>query len=204
MEIPSPGALRARNFIPPRNSGGGPRICAVGGASAEGLVPALHAPSTTLRVFPSPAPFHFAGADKRKSFSRRDAPELCLIRCVPPEKPRGAKRRKAQFLLVGAHTGACRHMPMLGARSPSGARRGTRQTGRNRLTQLQNHVSWNGAEAGVLPDLTLVQSGGLPADRSYCRPSGAPKPPGCGFAIPRAGTASRSTLQACLPERRPR
>ena len=34
-----------------------------------------------------------------------------------------------------------------GARSPSGASRGTRQTGRSRLIQLQNHVSWNGAEA---------------------------------------------------------
>jgi hypothetical protein len=182
MEIPSPGALRARNFIPPRNSGeGGPRVCAVGGASAEGLFPALHAPSTTLRVFPSPAPFHFAGADKRKSFSRRDAPELCLIRCVPPEKPRGAKRRKAQFLLVRAHTGTCRHMPMLGARSPSGARRGTRQTGRNRLTQLQNHVSWNGAGAGVLPASGLSSPAGSPPTGPFAGRVVPQSRPGTGY-----------------------
>ncbi len=44
----------------------------------------------------------------------------------------------------------------------------------------------------------------LRADRSLCRPTGDPGPPGCGLAIPRAGTAPRSAFQACLPERRPR
>ena len=40
----------------------------------------------------------------------------------------------------------------------------------------------------------------LRADRSFCRPTGAPGPPGCGLAIPPAGTAPRSAFQACLPE----
>ncbi len=44
----------------------------------------------------------------------------------------------------------------------------------------------------------------LRADRSLCRPTGDPGPPGCGLAIPRAGTAPRSAFQACVPERRPR
>ncbi len=44
----------------------------------------------------------------------------------------------------------------------------------------------------------------LRADRSFCRSTGAPEPPGCGLAIPPAGTAPRSAFQACVPERRPR
>ncbi len=47
------------------------------------------------------------------------------------------------------------------ARLPA-LRRGTRQTGRSRLTQLQNHVSWNGAEAGVLPASRLSSPAGSP------------------------------------------
>jgi len=47
------------------------------------------------------------------------------------------------------------------ARLPA-LRRGTRQTGRSRLTQLQNHVSWDGAEAGVLPASRLSSPAGSP------------------------------------------
>ena len=43
----------------------------------------------------------------------------------------------------------------------------------------------------------------LRADRSLCRSTGDPKPPGCGLAIPPAGTAPRSAVTACRPERRP-
>ena len=49
------------------------------------------------------------------------------------------------------------------ARLPA-LRRGTRQTGRSPLTQLQNHVSWNGAEASVLP------ASRLPVQRAPRRP----------------------------------
>jgi hypothetical protein len=49
----------------------------LGGASAAWPTQAPHAPSTTLRVVPSPAPFHCAGADK---LSRRRQPLLLKAR----------------------------------------------------------------------------------------------------------------------------
>jgi len=58
---------------------------------------------------------------------------------------------------------------------------------------------WGGCFARLGP----VQSSELLADRSFCRPSSAPEPPGCGLQIrPRAPPLLR--FQACLPERRPR
>ena len=44
---------------------------------------------------------------------------------------------------------------------------------------------WGGCFARLGP----VQSSELLADRSFCRPSGAPEPPGCGVHNPPAGTA---------------
>jgi len=88
------------------------------------------------------------------------------------------------------------------ARLPA-LRRGTRQTGRSRLTQLQNHVSWNGAEAGVLPASRLSSPAGSPQTGPSAGRVVSRSRPSAGLAIPPAGTASRSTLQACLPERRP-
>jgi hypothetical protein len=58
---------------------------------------------------------------------------------------------------------------------------------------------------GVLPARpSCLRLSTLRADRSFCRPTGDPGPPGSGSANPRAGTAPRSAFQACLPERRPR
>jgi len=53
-----------------------------------------------------------------------------------------------------AHPAGCARLPAL--------YRGTRQSGRSRLTQLQNHVSWDGAEAGVLPASRLSSPAGSP------------------------------------------
>ena len=53
-----------------------------------------------------------------------------------------------------AHPAGCARLPA--------RRRGTRHTGRSRRTQLQNHVSWDGAEAGVLPASRLSSPAGSP------------------------------------------
>jgi hypothetical protein len=46
--------------------------------------------------------------------------------------------------------------------------------------------------AGVLPAWpSCLRLSTLRADRSFCRPTGDPEPPGSGLAIPRAGTAPR-------------
>src|SRR5208282_469595 len=76
--LPTPLPPRKCAVPPPRFRGeGGPRTCAVGGALATKQTARRKkhssepdAPSTTLRVVPLP---RFAGADKRNSFSRRDA-----------------------------------------------------------------------------------------------------------------------------------
>jgi hypothetical protein len=60
------------------------------------------------------------------------------------------------------------------------------------LAQLQTHVSWRRPGPGVLPRLGPIQCCELLADRSLCRPSGAPEPPGCGVQIrPRAPPSLR-------------
>ena len=55
------------------------------------------------------------------------------------------------------------------------------------------------SRTGVLPAWPFcLRLSTLRADRSFCRPTGDPEPPGSGLAIPRAGTAPRSAVQACL------
>jgi hypothetical protein len=58
---------------------------------------------------------------------------------------------------------------------------------------------------GVLPvrRTTRLELSTLRADRSFCRPTGDPEPPGCGSAIPPAGTASHSASQVCLSGKAP-
>jgi len=115
--------------------------------------------------------------EKRNSFSRRAAcPRFAnnhdntTLLDSPPAHKEGR----------GAPNGACRPLsaphiqtsPLECARARKRAnsgrarlpalRRGTRQSGRSRLTQLQNHVSWNGAEAGVLPASRLSSPAGSP------------------------------------------
>ncbi len=94
-----------------------------------------------------------------------------------------------------AHPAGCARLPAL--------YRGTRQTGRSRLTQLQNHVSWDGAEAGVLPASRLSSPAGAPQTGPSAGHGVARSRPGAEVHNPARGDRSRSTLQACLPERRP-
>ena len=70
---------------------------------------------------------------------------------------RGARKRATQTSVRSLRT----HLLAGRARLPA-LHRGTRQTGRSRLTQLQNHVSWDGAEAGVLPASRLSSPAGSP------------------------------------------
>ncbi len=73
-----------RSFIPPRDSGeGGPRTCAVEGASAATLAALLTPPPPCSAWFPSPA---FAGEDKTISFSRRYARPRDAVQPHDPEK----------------------------------------------------------------------------------------------------------------------
>ena len=66
------------------------------------------------------------------------------------------------------------------------------------MAQLQNRVSRGGRAAGVSPasptkEKKMPRLSTLRADRSLCRSTGDPKPPGSGSdKLSRAGTASRS------------
>ena len=63
------------------------------------------------------------------------------------------------------------------------------------MAQLQNRVSRDcGRRVFCPPCRKLPRLSTLRADRSLCRSTGDPEPPGCGLAIPRAGTASRFRL----------
>ena len=105
----------------------------------------------------------------------RSAPEVCkqphdsFLDSPPAHKEGGGAPKGACRPLSAPHREAS---PLTCARARRRAkpgrarlpalRRGTRQTGRSRLTQLQNHVSWNGAEAGVLPASRLSSPAGSP------------------------------------------
>jgi hypothetical protein len=66
------------------------------------------------------------------------------------------------------------------------------------MAQPQNRVSRKRAAPGVLPAWPFcLQLSTLRADRSFCRSTGDPGPPGSGWHIRRAGTAPRSAFQAC-------
>ncbi len=184
---PAPSAL-----IPPRDSGeGGPRVTAVGGASAASLASMVTPPPQDFVWSPSPV---CTGEDKQNPFSRRAVrPRLAnnhdnttLLDSPPAHRmiPKSGVRFSDKIMRReeggGAPKGACRPLsaphwqtsPSDNARARKRAkpgrarlpalRRGTRQSGRSRLTQLQNHVSWNGAEAGVLPASRLSSPAGSP------------------------------------------
>ena len=92
-----------------------------------------------------------------------------------------------------------------GARPPFGAPPRHSPPATTPMAQPQNRVSRRSQARRVFcPLASSLRLSTLRADRSFCRPTGAPGPPGCGLAIPPAGTAPRSAFQACLPERRPR
>jgi hypothetical protein len=121
---------------------------------------------------------HRGEVEKANPFSRR-APRprsannhdnTTLLDSPPAHKERG--RRSAERRMPSTVRATQEVSPLTCARARKRAnsgrarlpalRRGTRQTGRSRLTQLQNHVSWNGAEAGVLPASRLSSPAGSP------------------------------------------
>jgi hypothetical protein len=61
------------------------------------------------------------------------------------------------------------------------------------VAQPQNRVSSKTAPEGVLPAGTCLELSELLADRSFCRSSGDPRPPGSGVTSPTRGHRSRST-----------
>jgi hypothetical protein len=61
----------------PRSGEGGPRTCAVEGATAARRASVQHAPPPPFGRSPSPAPFHCAGADRQNHSRDASAPELC-------------------------------------------------------------------------------------------------------------------------------
>jgi hypothetical protein len=82
----------------------------------------------------------------------------------------------------------------IGARSPSGASL-RHSPGRSQpaLAQLQNRVSRDKPRRGVLPALSdLPRLNALRVDRSFCRSTGDPEPPGGGVTSPARGHRSRS------------
>ena len=176
----------ARNdasLIPPRVAGrGGPPERAVGGASAGTPAPPPHAPSTTLRAGPLP---RFAGADKAKPSSRRvRTPELCS----PPTKRKKAKkqkegRRSAERRIVSPIAAcAAARLSMRGA--PAFRRSAT-------ALATGCHPDGSAPEPGFRKDAAARCFAGTPqsclalstlrTDRSFCRSTGTPGPPGNGL-----------------------
>jgi hypothetical protein len=171
-----------------------------------------------------PPPFH--GGGKTISFPRRSlASELCQIRIIKPRS--GAvesfRVRNDTFRLAsGNKKGSGAPKGALSYQCPRQARLRA-ATAARRLSAL----TLAALATGFYPDGSAPEPGfpqraakqaflplrqqkvprlsTLRADRSLCRSTGDPGPPGSGLAkeYPRAGTASRSAVTACRPERRP-
>jgi hypothetical protein len=182
--------------------------------------------STLSRSLPTPTPtppHKGEGSARRQTNSTnppRDAsaPELCLSprtknRLAPGQQKREAKRRKAHCptnrrLRGGASLSppspACGGGLGRGCARLSALHRGTHHRLLPRWFSPRTGFPEDSSSQVFCPLASSPQLSTLRADRSFCRPTGDPGPPGCGLAIPPAGTAPRSAFQACLPERRPR
>jgi len=131
--------------------------------------------------------------------------------CSPPK--REAERRKAHAIHVrGSQTGEREAL-----RPSSATRLHAASQRRARLSALTLAALATGyypdgsapepgfpptSRAGVLPAWPFCRRlSTLRADRSFCRSTGDPEPPGSGLAIPRAGTAPRFRLSG-LPFRK--
>jgi hypothetical protein len=122
-------------------------------------------------------------------FSRCDASESCAL-ITRKKGKRSAERRIV--LPIAAPNAAARCLPT--TRPPFGAHtRGTRHRLLPRWLSSRTGFPAAFANGGfarfalrTLPRLSMLH-----ADRSLCRSTGVPKPPGSGWQNPRAGTASR-------------
>ena len=179
---------------------------------------AAYAPSPALR----------AGADKRNrsrdalmrpSFANRDDAKNRFA----SGKQREAERRKAHAIHVRAAQTSVRScathllrgcaptissLPRLrgrvreGARPPFGAHAcGTRHRLSPRWLSPEPGFPKTDFESVLPARPSCLRLSTLRADRSFCRSTGDPEPPGSGLAIPRAGTAPRFRLSG-LPFRK--
>jgi hypothetical protein len=189
IQLPAQAALDcfadARNdasLIPPRVAGrGGPPERAVGGASAGTPAPPPPAPSTTLRAVPLP---RFAGADKEKH-SRDALRARALLTTKKRKKTNKQKegRRSAERRIVSPIAAcAAARLSMRGA--PAFRRSAT-------ALATGCHPDGSAPEPGFRKDAAARCFAGTPqsclafstlrTDRSFCRPTGAPGPPGNGL-----------------------
>jgi hypothetical protein len=122
------------------------------------------------------------------------------FRKIPPHK-REAKRRKAHDSHCRAERGCA---PLRGRARLPAPHRGTHHRLSPRWLCSRTGFPQSTAPAVFClfaerrPELSTLR-----ADRSFCRSTGDPEPPGCGLAIPPAGTASRSAPQVCLSGKAP-
>jgi hypothetical protein len=173
------------------------------------------APSPSVASLPRPFPAQRGRGDSRpptqtKPFSRRShAPEFC------PRRPR--QKRFASGNQRGKRS-AERRMPSMSTQKSAAARfflRGAPAFRRSRLrhsppattpmAQPQNRVSRRRTLLSVLPAWPdCLRLSTLRADRSFCRSTGDPEPPGSGCETARGHrtrSASRSHPECALGER---
>ena len=124
-----------------------------------------------------------------RSRGASSAPEACSPRCheaksyeaLPPAKKREAERRKAHCPINVRVKRGC---ALLSWRRAAFRRSRLRHSppGSTPMAQLQNRVSRGLTDGCFARFAKLPRLSTLRADRSLCRSTGDPKPPGCGAA----------------------
>jgi hypothetical protein len=129
------------------------------------------------------------GNDEIAARSRdTSCPSFAIATPVKDSPPRGSGAPRGASDQFRAGTDRRCHLPCLrarcahfGARSPAGALLRHSPPATTPMAQLQNRVSSRRGLPSVLPACrTSPELSTLRADRSFCRPTGAPKPPGSG------------------------
>jgi hypothetical protein len=136
-----------------------------------------------------------------KEIRSRDASRArALLTTTTPRKIRYPKRERSaerRMSAIAAPSAAARFSRTRRARHSARTLRHS-PPATTPMAQPQNRVSRKRALPGVLPPWPkCLRLSTLRADRSFCRSTGDPGPPGSGSANPRAGTAPRSAFQAC-------
>jgi hypothetical protein len=131
---------------------------------------------------------------RSEAFSRHNRARVLLTTTTlsRARQKREAKRRKAHVPTMSAHAQTsvrslrqliCKRgcAPLSEARPPSGASPRHSPPATTPMAQPQNRVSSRRGAPGVLPvRRTRLELSTLRADRSFCRSTGAPGPPGSG------------------------
>jgi hypothetical protein len=140
-------------------------------------------------------------------------PRVSLRSTRATKEEREAKRRKAHAVHCPRRTSGCRHPNGPGAEAiPAGTarlpalHRGTRHAGRNQHW-LSPRTGFPATGQGAVfcpPSPFLPRLNALRVDRSLCRSTGAPGPPGGGSHSSARGHRTCSVFRKCPRERRPR